>query len=67
MDKRKDKARAADPAAPPPGDADGADADVGSRLRAMFEAVEAAPVPDEITRLVDELEKKRTRRRPRSH
>jgi hypothetical protein len=64
MDKRKPRTRTTGPA-PPPAEAD--DADVGSRLRAMFQAVEAAPVPEEITRLVGELEKTRTRRRPRSH
>ena len=38
---------------------------LGGRLREMFQAVEAAPVPDEITRLVETLEKKhRKPRRP---
>ncbi|MBX7247875.1 MAG: hypothetical protein K1X35_02370 [Caulobacteraceae bacterium] len=38
---------------------------VGSRLRAMFQAVESAPVPEDITRLVTALEKKRRGRTPR--
>ena len=40
---------------------------VGEKLRAMFEAVEAAPVPMDIHRLVFELEKKRRGRSPRTN
>lgn len=47
-----------DPAAEPP-----AVDPLGRRLRDMFQAVESAPVPDEITRLVETLEKKRSKRR----
>ena len=32
---------------------------LGERLRDLFRAVETAPVPEEIRRLVDDLEKKR--------
>jgi len=40
---------------------------VGEKLRAMFQAVESAPVPPELERLVQELEKKRRRRTPRTN
>jgi len=36
--------------------------DVGKRLREMFKTIEDAPLPDEITRLVAELEQKRSRK-----
>lgn len=67
MDRRKDKSNHADDAAPPPASEDSTadDRDVGAKLRAMFKAVEQAPVPDEITRLVNELERQRTNREPK--
>lgn len=44
-----------------------ADDPVGTRLRAMFESVEASPVPDEIKQLVQELEQRRRRRSPKTN
>lgn len=52
---------------PPPADVADPAPDVGARLRSLFQAVEAAPVPDEITRLVIELEARRTRRGDQSN
>ncbi len=57
------------PGAPAPQPAEPARDALGERLRGMFQAVESAPVPEEITRLVEALEKKRRkgRRRPGDH
>ena len=66
MDRRK-HSPAAGGKVPPPADAAGPAGDLGARLRSLFEAVEAAPVPDEISRLVIALEAKRTRRGDRSN
>jgi hypothetical protein len=45
----------------PPADGRGR-GDVGNRLREMFKTIEEAPLPDEINRLVAELEQKRSRK-----
>src|SRR5687768_765008 len=64
LDKRKLSTKGREAAAPPkPRTLASGDA-VGDKLRAMFQMVEAAPVPNEINRLVEELEKKRRQREP---
>jgi hypothetical protein len=67
MDRRKSRSEP-EAKAPGPETQPAPARNVGEKLRAMFQAVEAAPVPDEITRLVEELEhKRRGRRKPRSN
>ena len=64
MEQRRHRRRAR-VASPPPGSRLIASGDaVGEKLRAMFQAVEAAPVPFDIQRLVQNLEKKRRGRAP---
>lgn len=65
--KQRRQHRSARNASPPPqrvlasGDA------VGAKLRTMFETLQAAPVPLELTRLIQELEKRRRGRSPRTN
>ncbi len=67
MDPRRQgrKSRVASP--PPTGRLLASGDAVGEKLRAMFEAVEAAPVPLDIHRLIFELEKKSRARAPKTN
>ena len=58
MDKRR-AARTEKPRASGPQPVGRNGDELGSRLRELFDSVEQAPVPDEISRLVVELERKR--------
>ena len=57
--------KAEDESAPPAVGEPAAGDPLGEQLRGLFRAVEAAPVPDKIRRLVADLEAKRGKRSPR--
>jgi hypothetical protein len=61
MSRKKVEDEGAPPAAGEPAAVDS----LGEQLRGLFRAVETAPVPDEIQRLVADLEAKRGKRSPK--